>query len=39
MVIKLAVGKARQMHPLLYLAAVLFVVYFLQGPLRSWIGF
>ncbi len=38
-VIKLAVGKARQMHPLLYLAAVLFVVYFLQGPLRSWIGF
>jgi len=37
--IKLAVGKARAVHPLLYGTAVLFVVYFLQGPLRDWIGF
>ena len=38
-IIKLAVGKAKAVHPLLWGTAVLFVVYFLQGPLRSWIGF
>ncbi|QAY63620.1 NCS2 family permease [Xylanimonas allomyrinae] len=38
-VIKLAVGKAKAVHPFLYGAAVLFVLYFLQGPLRSWVGF
>ncbi len=38
-VIKLAVGKARQVHPFLYGTAVLFVLYFLQGPLRNAIGF
>jgi AGZA family xanthine/uracil permease-like MFS transporter len=34
-VIKLAVGKARELHPLLYGVAVLFVLYFLRGPLES----
>ncbi|ACZ31932.1 Xanthine/uracil/vitamin C permease [Xylanimonas cellulosilytica DSM 15894] len=38
-IIKLAVGKAKVVHPLLYGTAVLFVLYFLQGPLRNWIGF
>jgi len=34
-VIKVAVGKARQVHPLLYGVAVLFVLYFLRGPLEG----
>jgi adenine/guanine/hypoxanthine permease len=34
-VIKLAVGKAREIHPILYGVAVLFVLYFLRGPLES----
>jgi AGZA family xanthine/uracil permease-like MFS transporter len=34
-VIKIAVGKAREVHPLLYGVAVLFVLYFLRGPLES----
>jgi AGZA family xanthine/uracil permease-like MFS transporter len=34
-VIKLAVGKAREVHPLLYGVAVLFVLYFLRGALES----
>jgi AGZA family xanthine/uracil permease-like MFS transporter len=34
-VLKLAVGKARAVHPLLYGVALLFVLYFLRGPLES----
>jgi AGZA family xanthine/uracil permease-like MFS transporter len=34
-VIKVAVGKAREVHPLLYGVALLFVLYFLRGPLES----
>jgi AGZA family xanthine/uracil permease-like MFS transporter len=34
-VIKVAVGKAREVHPLLYGVAVLFVLYFLRGPLEG----
>jgi adenine/guanine/hypoxanthine permease len=34
-IIKLAVGKARDVHPLLYGVAVVFVLYFLRGPLES----
>ena len=34
-VIKSAVGKAREIHPLLYGVAALFVLYFLRGPLES----
>ncbi|WP_189080375.1 NCS2 family permease [Mangrovihabitans endophyticus] len=33
--IKLAVGKPKQVHPLMYGVAVLFVLYFLRGPLES----
>ncbi|HZN20437.1 MAG TPA: NCS2 family permease [Micromonosporaceae bacterium] len=32
-VLKLARGRAREVHPLLYGVAVLFVLYFLRGPL------
>jgi AGZA family xanthine/uracil permease-like MFS transporter len=36
--LKLASGKARQVHPLLYGVAVMFILYFLRGPLESWVG-
>ena len=34
-VLKLAGGRARDIHPILYGVAVLFVLYFLRGPLES----
>nr|WP_297426287.1 NCS2 family permease [uncultured Actinotalea sp.] len=34
-VLKVAVGKARQVHPLMYLSAVLFVVYFAIEPIEG----
>ncbi|MFI1191698.1 NCS2 family permease [Micromonospora sp. NPDC020750] len=34
-VVKLAKGKFREVHPLLYGVAVLFVLYFLRGPIES----
>ncbi|BFU47339.1 NCS2 family permease [Krasilnikovia sp. MM14-A1004] len=34
-VLKLAVGRARQVHPILYGVAALFVLYFLRGPLEA----
>lgn len=33
--LKLATGRGREVHPLLYGVAVLFVVYFLRGPLEA----
>ncbi|QLQ39002.1 NCS2 family permease [Micromonospora robiginosa] len=33
--VKLAKGKAREVHPLLYGVAALFVLYFLRGPIES----
>ncbi|MEU2612885.1 NCS2 family permease [Micromonospora sp. NPDC007271] len=33
-VIKLARGKARQLHPVLYAVALLFILYFLRGPIE-----
>ncbi|TDC41632.1 NCS2 family permease [Micromonospora sp. KC213] len=33
--LKLAKGKAREVHPLLYGVAVLFVLYFLRGPIEA----
>jgi AGZA family xanthine/uracil permease-like MFS transporter len=36
-VLKLAVGRAREIHPIMYGVAVLFVLYFLRGPLESWL--
>ena len=35
---KLAKGKFRDVQPLLYGVAVLFVIYFLRGPLESLIS-
>jgi adenine/guanine/hypoxanthine permease len=34
-VLKLVVGRAREVHPILYGVAVLFLLYFLRGPLES----
>ncbi|GGM11554.1 NCS2 family permease [Micromonospora yangpuensis] len=34
-VVKLAKGKAREVHPLLYGVALVFVLYFLRGPIES----
>ena len=37
-VIKLSRGKAAQVHPLLWVTAVLFVVYFAIDPIKSALG-
>jgi AGZA family xanthine/uracil permease-like MFS transporter len=37
-VLKAATGKAREIHPILYGVAVLFVIYFARGPLESWVS-
>lgn len=37
-VIKLAMGKIRQVHPLMWVATVLFVAYFLIEPIKGWLG-
>jgi AGZA family xanthine/uracil permease-like MFS transporter len=36
-VLKLATGRAREIHPILYGVAALFLLYFLRGPLESWL--
>lgn len=36
--IKVVVGKLREVHPLMWLVAALFVVYFAYSPISSWIG-
>jgi AGZA family xanthine/uracil permease-like MFS transporter len=35
--LKAVTGRAREVHPILYGVAALFVLYFLRGPLESWI--
>jgi adenine/guanine/hypoxanthine permease len=35
--LKLVSGKGREVHPLLYGVAALFVLYFLRGPLEAWL--
>ena len=35
--LKLIVGKARDVHPLLWVIAVLFVVYFAIHPITDWL--
>jgi AGZA family xanthine/uracil permease-like MFS transporter len=35
--LKVATGRSRDVHPILYGVAVLFVLYFLRGPLEAWI--
>ena len=32
-------GKGRAVHPLMWFSAVLFVIYFVQGPIRAAVGF
>ena len=36
-ILKVATGRAREIHPILYGVAVLFILYFFRGPLESWI--
>ncbi len=36
--IKLLLGKAKQVHPLMWVAGAMFVLYFIRGPLQAWIG-
>ncbi|GID30170.1 MFS transporter [Paractinoplanes brasiliensis] len=35
--LKAVTGRAREIHPILYGVAVLFVLYFLRGPLETWV--
>lgn len=37
-VLKLVLGKARAIHPLLWVVSVLFVVYFAIHPISGWLG-
>jgi len=37
-VLKIAVGKAREIHPLLWVVAVLFLLYFAIEPVGGWLG-
>ena len=37
-VLKVAVGKVKQVHPLLWVCSVLFVVYFAMTPIRNLLG-
>jgi len=37
-VLKLAVGKVREVHPFMWVTSALFVVYFLIGPIKTWLG-
>jgi AGZA family xanthine/uracil permease-like MFS transporter len=34
-VIQIALGKARKVHPLMWLISVLFVLYFALGPIQN----
>ena len=36
--IKIARGKVREVHPLLWIVAALFLVYFCISPITSWIS-
>jgi len=37
-VLQVASGKARKVHPLIWLVTVMFIVYFLRGPIQGWVG-
>ena len=36
--IQLVTGKARKVHPLMWLVSALFVIYFLLGPIQRLLG-
>ena len=38
MLIKVVVGKAREVHPLMWVVAALFVVYFAFTPINGWLS-
>jgi len=35
--LKLVRGRHREVHPLMWAVALLFVLYFLRGPLETWL--
>jgi AGZA family xanthine/uracil permease-like MFS transporter len=37
-IIKVAVGKARELHPLMWISGALFIVYFALGPIKTLLG-
>ncbi|WP_029291604.1 NCS2 family permease [Cellulomonas sp. HZM] len=37
-ILQVVVGKARKLHPLMWLIAAMFVLYFVRGPLSNWLG-
>ena len=37
-VIQLVKGQARKVHPLMWLVAGLFIIYFLMGPIQRLLG-
>jgi AGZA family xanthine/uracil permease-like MFS transporter len=36
--VKVVVGKARDIHPLMWVVAALFVVYFAYTPISAWLS-
>ena len=37
-IIRAVQGRAKEVHPLLWLVSGLFVIYFLQAPINTWVG-
>lgn len=37
-IIRAVQGRAKEVHPLLWLVSGLFVIYFLQSPINTWVG-
>ncbi|ROS21748.1 NCS2 family permease [Cellulomonas sp. PhB150] len=37
-ILQVVIGNVRKLHPFMWLIAVLFVLYFIRGPLQTWIG-
>jgi len=37
-VIRLVQGRRKEIHPLLFLVSILFMIYFLASPINTWIG-
>ena len=37
-VIRMVQGRRKEIHPLLMLVTGLFIIYFLSGPINTWVG-
>ena len=37
-IIRVIQGRRKEVHPLLYVVTILFLVYFLTSPINTWIG-